>query len=195
MGPVASRARPSRTLDQLLFDGVQGGCGRRSGVLRLAQDRVPLPVAELVVRLPECGVLGLPRVLDAGEAARVVDALGLQLEKDGGLARNDTVDDTAQVRPALEVVRVGDQHHLLARLPLLETVGAGATGWLFAAIRGASRPPRRTRAGAGQDMYPTSPPPARLRTAPDRVRSSARRPSRAGTLLNGAGVFGLIMAW
>ncbi len=79
-----------------------------------------------MIGLAERGVLGLARVLDAGERADVVDAPGLELEEDGGLARDHPVHDAAQVRAPLVVVGIRQQHHLLPRLPLLEAIGAGA---------------------------------------------------------------------
>src|SRR6185436_5774801 len=53
----------------------------------IARSRVP----ELVVGLLERRVLGLALVLERRER-RDVDALGLQLEEDRGLARDDAVD-------------------------------------------------------------------------------------------------------
>ena len=82
-------------------------------------------VLVLVVRLAERRVLGLPLELERREPGRV-HALGLQLEEDGRLARNDAVHDPPEVRASLEVVGVGDEHHLLARLPFAEPVRAGA---------------------------------------------------------------------
>src|SRR2546427_7958326 len=79
-------------------------------------------------RSAECGEVGLALELQRGEAgrARRIDALGLQLEKDGRLARDDPVDDAREVGPPLEVVGVRDQHDLFAGLPLAEAVRARA---------------------------------------------------------------------
>src|SRR5206468_1403726 len=80
-------------------DGVPNAPVRESRVLeveREVRERVG-DVAETVVRLLEGGIVGLSLVLERGEA-RGVDPLGLQLEKDRGLARDDPIDHAADVR-------------------------------------------------------------------------------------------------
>jgi hypothetical protein len=78
-------------------------------------------IAVLPERLAEGGVLGLPRVLDGGQRGQV-HPLGLELEKDRPLVRDHAVDHAPQIRAALVVLVVRDEHDLLAALPLLKSV-------------------------------------------------------------------------
>ena len=143
VGPGARAVRPRRlsgqphdhALDQLgLVDGIGKGLShplvREARILQVeAEVGVAISgVAVLVVVLLEGRVVGLARVLD-GREIRHVHALGLELEKDGGLARDDPVHDAADIRAPLDVVvLVGHEHDLLAALPLLELVRPRAHG-------------------------------------------------------------------
>ena len=145
-GGLAAEPEPDPVDQLLLVDRVREGLAHAPvGEARIPQIEaqkgvVARRVAELVIGLAKGGILGLARVLDAGERARVVHPVGLELEKDGGLARDDAVDDAAQVRTALVVIRARDQHHLLPRLPLLEAIGTGADRMAYSGATPAACP-------------------------------------------------------
>src|SRR5712691_8865204 len=139
----------AHTVDQLaLVDGV----GERLADPPVGEPRITevepevrvhvVLILELVVGLAERREVGLALELQRGEPgrARRIDALGLQLEEDGRLARDDPVDDARKVGPPLEVVGVRDEHHLLAGLPLAKAVRARADR-VRSVLRGLAQPP------------------------------------------------------
>ena len=156
-GPVASRASPRRTpsiSSRLLIAWANAWRTRRSAKRASLQVHAEVDVdvrrvLVLVVRLAEGRILGLPLELERGELG-AVHALGLQLQKGRRRARDDAIDHARDVRPAAEVVGIGDQDDLSPGLPLLEQVGPGshriAPG--SAAPREACRRGRTTPAGA-----------------------------------------------
>src|SRR6266704_716622 len=61
-------------------------------------------IAELLVGAPERRIVRLPLVLERRQGAAAVDPLGLELEKDRGLARDDPVHEPREIRAGLVVV-------------------------------------------------------------------------------------------
>ncbi len=84
-------------------------------------------VAVLAEVVPEVLVLRLPGVLQRREP-HLVDAACAKLEEHGGHVGDDAHDASVEKGPSLEIVGVVDEDDFLARLPLLEAIGARPDG-------------------------------------------------------------------
>src|SRR5580765_8457319 len=127
-----TRQPEAHSLDQLtLVDRVGERLAHAPvGEARIAQVHAEVDVdvrrvLVLVVRLAKGRIFGLPLELERGELG-AVHTLGLELQEGRRRARDDAIDDARDVRLTVEVVRIGDQDDLFARLPLLEQIGPGS---------------------------------------------------------------------